>query len=358
MDVLRMVSSQSTERGFCAFGSKGLSYRKSSDDIQDFIDIPKTASVCWIDYLVDSVTHDSIPIVTQFGFSDELILNLLKNKRSGYEDFETEMGLLLPAITAKGFDVTLHPLLILIKDNLILTIHTREVKRFLTLRRYGDTFIRKLPLKMKKEDKITLLFIRIIDENNSRNFDHLLELEEFGDNLSKELADPKTPRTEVSKKIFEMKHALITYLQGLWATVDVLSSVRYGDANVLSDDEHILDKITALNEEVNSHIGLAEHLSEVLASGLEVVQSIYNNQLQILNNRLALLVGYLTIIGTAFMVPNTLATAMGSSIFTLGPEDMWWYLTLLVGSTIVSTIIVWYFVRRAGYLPKRPNEGD
>jgi hypothetical protein len=34
--------------------------------------------------------------------------------------------------------------------------------------------------------------------------------------------------------------ALILYLGGLWATVDALSSLRYGDAELLTDDEKIL----------------------------------------------------------------------------------------------------------------------
>jgi magnesium transporter len=218
--------------------------------------------------------------------------------------------------------------------------------------------MRKLPADMPKQDKITQLLIRLIDENNSRNFEHLLEIEEQGDKLSEQLSNPNTPRNIIGTHIHEMKHALITYLGGLWATIDVLNSVRYGDADLLTDDIHILDKITALMTEVSSHIGLAEHLSEVLASGLEVVQSIYNNQLQILNNRLALLVGYLTIIGTALLVPNTIATAMNGSIFTLGPEDKGWYLALLLISTVVSTVVAWVIVKKMNLLPKKPHCDD
>lgn len=39
------------------------------------------------------------------------------------------------------------------------------------------------------------------------------------------------------------------------------------------------------------------------------MQSIYNNQLQSLNNRFALVTAYLTVLGTAFLVPNTIATS-------------------------------------------------
>jgi len=55
-------------------------------------------------------------------------------------------------------------------------------------------------------------------------------------------------------------------------------------------------------------------MSNVLSSGLEVRQSIYNNQLQNLNNRYALVTAYLTVLGTGFLVPNTIATIMGNGI--------------------------------------------
>jgi magnesium transporter len=253
----------------------------------------------------------------------------------------------------QGFDVRLEPLFILLNEKAIVTLHTREVKRFFRMRRYAETLLRKIPPDLTPKDKITLLLIRIIDENNSRNFDYLAEIEEHGDQLSRELTDPKTPRAIMAQKIYEMKHALIVYLGGLWATVDTLSSLRYGDAELLSDEDKILDRINALIGEVHAQIGLAEHLSEVLASGLEVLQSIYNNQLQVLNNRLAMLVAYLTIIGTALLVPNTIATVAGNPMFHFTEKDIPLYLGTIVVSTIVATILSWWVVKKAGWLPSQ-----
>jgi magnesium transporter len=229
------------------------------------------------------------------------------------------------------------------------------VKRFFRVRRYAETLLRKIPQKKLQPDKMTLLLIRIIEENNSKNFDYLRGIEEQGDRLSKELADPKTSRTIVGPKIYDMKHALIIYLGGLWATVDTLNAIRYGDADLLTDDAKILNRLNALIGEVNSQIGLSEHLSEVLASGLEVLQSIYNNQLQVLNNRLAMLVAWLTIIGTALLVPNTIATVAGNTAFNLTPADAPWFLATIIVSTILATIASWYAVQKMGLLPKSPE---
>jgi magnesium transporter len=150
-----------------------------------------------------------------------------------------------------------------------------------------------------------------------------------------------------------MKHALITYLNALWDTVHVLHTLRYGDAELITDDPKLQDKLGILYEDVNRQIGLAEHMSEVLASGLEVLQSIYNNELQNLNNRLALIMTYFTIIGSAVLVPNTLATMMGNSVFDIGTKDLWWYLLMMIGSTIATAVLVYWWVKKQGWLPKK-----
>jgi len=343
------------ERGFCAVLQKGKTLQYESRNLADFYPLIKKASIAWVDYVVDDFGQDAVKYAKELGFTEALVKNLLKNKRSGYEDFDSEMGLYLPAIIVDGFDVRLQPLLILIRKNVLVTLHTSEAKRFFRVRRYAQTLLRKLPLASSLNDKMTLLLIRIIDENNARNFDHLQEIEEHGDKLSEELSNSKTPREILGKKIYQMKHALILYLGGLWATVDALNSLRYGDADLISDDPKLIGRVSLLVSEVNAQIGLAEHMSEVLASGLEVLQSIYNNQLQILNNRLALLVGYLTIIGTALLVPNTIATIASSSAFDLKPSDELWYVTLIVVSTVVAMIVSWWAVKKMGLLPKGPD---
>jgi len=343
-------------KAFCVSLSQiGIPIKKESNNVNEFRELISTAAVSWIDYVVDDFKKDGVNAAKTLGFSETLVTALLKSKEGGYEDLDTELGIMLPAIIVNGFDVKLDPLLILIKRNLVVTLHSTEAKRFFRLRRYAEVFMRKIKLNIPPQDKVTHLLIRLLDENNSRNFDHLREIEQNSDELSKVLADPKTPREIVAPQIYKMKHALITYLGGLWITVDVLNTLRYGDPEVLTDDPRLLNRLSALISEVNTHIGLAEHLSEVLASGLEVLQSIYNNQLQILNNRLALLVAYLTIIGTAVLVPNTLATVLSNPAFGMTTADAGWYTQLIVGSTIVSIIIAYIWVKKQGWLPERPE---
>jgi len=343
------------ERGYCAVLQNGETHHKESRDVCDFCPLVSTASIAWIDYVIEDLENEAPKVATTLGFSDLLVKHLLKDMRSGYEDFGNEMGILTPAIIVKGFDVKLAPLIILVRENVIVTMHNTEVKRFSRIKRYAETLMRKFPAEMSQKDRITLLLSRLINENNERNFDYMREIEEQGDKLSEELADPKTPREILGKKIYHMKHALIIYLGGLWATVDSLNSLRYGDPDLISDDPKLLNKITGELSEVHSQISLAEHLSEVLASGLEALQSIYNNQLQILNNRLAFTVAYLTIIGTALLVPNTIATVVSSGMFGFTSLDVIWYLPLLVISTVLATFFAWWAVKKMGFIPKSPE---
>jgi magnesium transporter len=80
-------------------------------------------------------------------------------------------------------------------------------------------------------------------------------------------------------------------------------------------------------------------MSNVLSSGLEVMQSIYNNQLQNLNNRFALVTAYLTVLGTAFLVPNTIATIAGSGVMEGKMGAQRWCIPLLGISTIGATAV-------------------
>lgn len=340
---------------FCVgVAPSGEMFKKDADSPTDLLEIIGRSAIAWVDYWAHDLEKEALPAAMQMGFSDLLASSLTGESFLNYQDFDTEMGMRLPSIQVVEFEVKSFPLLVLLRKNLLLTVHPLNVdRRFSRLRRYSDTVLRKIPLETSDEDKLTLLLMRIIDENNDRNFEDLRRIEERGDVLNESLIDPQTPRSKLGPQIYQMKHALITYLNSLWETVDVLHTLRYGDAELITNDQRLLDKIGILAEDVNRHIGLSEHMSEVLASGLEVLQSIYNNQLQVFNNRMALIMTYLTILGTAVLVPNTLATIFGNSAFGMVAKDRGWYLTMLAASTIAATALAYWWVRRTGWIPKK-----
>ncbi len=343
------------KRWFCiAISPTASIFRRGADSGEGMLETLNNASIGWLDYVAGDFGTEAPAVAKQLGFTDQLVSSLINDPYSTYEDLDVEMGMKMPSIQVRQLEVTAYPFLLLLKKNFIVTIHpSTVVRRFISLRRYSETVLRKLPTDVTPDDKLTLLLMRIIDENNDHNFEHLRQIEERGDDLNESMMDPFVPRTKLGPEIYRMKHALITYLNALWDSMHVLHTLRYGDAELITNDPKLLNRLTVLADDVGRQIELAEHLSEVLASGLEVLQSIYNNQLQNLNNRLALLMTYLTIIGTAVLVPNTLATMLGNSVFEIGPKDLWWYLTLMFGSTAAATGAVYWWVRKQGWIPKK-----
>jgi magnesium transporter len=340
---------------FAGLLPSGAIARESGETSASFRGVLDTVSIGWVDYVTSTdFNKEALATALHLGFSKELISTLVDEPHTSYHDLDSELGIKVPSIQVRAMDVEAPPLLILMRKNFIFTIHTVSVdRRFSRLRRYGEIILKKIPAYVPDTDRLAMLLARIIDHNNDRNFEHLRQIEEQGDHLNEIMMDPFTPRATLGPAIYRLKHALLTYLDALWNTVDVLHTLRYGDAELITDDPKLLDKLGALGEDVNRQIGLAEHMSEVLASGLEVLQSIYNNQLQNLNNRLALLMTYLTIIGTAVLVPNTLATILGNAVFDIGPKDLGWYLTLMIGSTVLATFLVYWWVRKRGWIPKK-----
>ncbi|MBN1677777.1 MAG: magnesium transporter CorA [Candidatus Thermoplasmatota archaeon] len=333
---------------------EGRPVRILGNSPSEFISTLQNSVVAWLNFPVCDLEKEGSAIATVLGFSASLVPDVLKGYHAAFEDRETELGIMVPAVKITGLNIESYPLLILVRKDLVVTIHSEEVVRLVQFARYADTFMRKLPASMILQDKLIMLLVRVLDENNSRNFEYLREIEEQGDHLSQMLLDTTKARLEIGKQIYDLKHTLITYLNTLWRTLEVLHSLRYGDAVLISDNPKMLARVGLLVEDVNRQISLSEHMSEVLASGLEVLQALYNNQLQVLNNRMALTMTWLTILGTAVLVPNTLATIFGS-LLGLDSQTLLWYLIILVVTTVEATYLAYWWVKKKVNLPRGPE---
>jgi magnesium transporter len=342
-------------RGVCVtLPANNRPQKMFSDSPLDFLPSIKNSSLTWINFGVKDMEKDAPLLATTFGFSESLVPTLLKGYYSNFEDRDHELGLMVPAVRVIKLELVCYSLLVLVRKGLILTIHTEEVMRIVNFSRYADAFIRKLPESMPAEDKLSLMLVRILDENNSRNFEQLREIEDQADWLAESLLNTKVDRNNLGRNIYELKHTLIVYLNTLWRSLDVLNSIRYGDAALITDNPKVLAKVNMLVEDVNQQISLSEHMSDVMASGLEVLQSIYNNQLQILNNRMALAMTWLTILGTAVLVPNTLATIGG--MLSLQGSMLWWYIGVIIIATVFATFLAYWWVTQKVSVPVRADE--
>ena len=336
---------------FCVAMLKNGSTIKVEGKVEEFSQTIKDSDFAWINVQVDDLKEQGQKVAAALGFKPLLVEELATQRMSGYTDQTDELGLLLPAVRVRELEVEINQLIILIKSNVIVTLHGEHVTRLVKFARYAVTFFKKVPKNLDDIDKVSLVLIRILDENNERNFDGIRSIQEQGEEISKYLIQPTFPKQELGSDIYKMKHALISYLEALWATLDVVHYLRYGDAELITDDPIILQKIGMLSTDLTGQISISEQMSTVLASGLEVLQSIYNNQLTILNNRISLLAVWLAILGTAFIVPNTIATVFGTPI----GEHIEWHtqLIIIVITTSLSVVIAYWVVKKKAVLPPK-----
>ncbi len=338
---------------FCVAMLKNGDTIRLEGKLESFLPAIKKAALAWVNVQVDSLKEEGSKTASVLGFNHSIVQELAAQRFSGYDDHTTELGLLLPAVRVRKLEVEVNKLIILMKNNVIATIHGTHVTRLVKFSRYAESFFKRIPKNSSGINKISLALIRILDENNERNFDGIRSIQEQGEEISKYLINPAFPTKNLGSDIYKMKHALISYLEALWATLDIIHYLRYGDAELITDDPAILKKVIMLSTDLTRQISISEQMSTVLASGLEVLQSIYNNQLTILNNRLALIAVWVAILGTAFIVPNTIATIFGTPI----AQHLDWRLQMwiIVISTIASVFAVYWFAKQKGFLPPKAN---
>jgi magnesium transporter len=318
------------------------------------------STLAWVNFAVDDLRRDGGQVAALLGFSQGLVEALLESQYSNYRDRETEFGLRMPVVKVRARELDSAPLLVLVRWGLVLTLHERgKVHRMVRLSRYADVFMRKIPPDRPMPDKITILLTRLLNENNERNFDALRFIQEQGDHISAAMLESGEARRDVGQQVYSVKHLLVQYLDALWSSLDVIQSLRYGDAELMSDDDTLLARVGILGDDITRQIQLAEHTTEVLVSGLEVLQSVYNNELQKLNNRMAMAFTWLTILGTIILVPNTIATMFGSFREYEG-RALYLYAAATIIATTAATFASWYYVRRLGLKARAapPREGQ
>jgi len=354
-------SQQECDGILVALTNEGNTVQICANRPEEFFHTINTTAISWVNFCVDSIEDDGLRIASLFGFSTNLYHSLLTQEYSAYEDRETELGLKLPAIHIDGEKIKILPVLILIKKGLILTLHTEKIIRFFRFGRYADIFFKKIPKNASLEDKITIIITRLLDENNTRNFEYLVKIEMQAEKIHDMMATLEKPGMWMAREIQKVKRMLNTYIYALWATLDVLTTLRYGDADLITDAPKLLGKITILIDDVNRQMELTEQMSEVLCSGHEVVVAIYSNQLQQLNNRITWIAAWLAILSTAAIVPNTIATILGNPLWGFEPSNHWHvfvYLCLLTIPALWAIFGVYAWVKQFAKLPTKKEEAE
>ena len=136
---------------------------KLEGKIEEFLQTIKEADFAWINVQVDDLKEDGSKVASMLGFKPSIIHELVSQRFSGYDDHVAELGLLLPAVRVRALEVEINKLIILMKSNIVVTIHGEHVTRLAKFARYAVTFFKKVPKNLDDVDKISLVLIRILD---------------------------------------------------------------------------------------------------------------------------------------------------------------------------------------------------
>ena len=317
--------------------TEGTPFKKPSVQLEEAARTISLGHLTWIECVVDSILEETPKILENLGINMDASV-LLSGYVSHYEDREDTLGLMLPFVVTGANKTQTSPLLIFIKKDLVVTIHDDYGGKITRLYNYSNTLLRKLPKEPESwADRQTVLVARIIDELSETNFSILRLIIERAEQLELDLAGARQIQKDLSLELSDMKTSLLTFLNAVWATYDTVQNLKYGDAEMISDDEIILGKFEVLLGRLDRQIQMSENVMQVVATGINVIQAE-------VSNKLATLIVWLTVAGTAVLVPNTLATIF--SLFPNNEENFYWMLPTLAVSTAISAFVTYRYTKR------------
>lgn len=314
-----------------ALAKDGSTVKRPSVKLKEIIPILQDFSLSWLEFVVDNVPGGAREIAEELGITLDPS-SVLGGYFSNYEDEGEVLGVTIPLIRFAAGTVDPSPVLIYVTKNRVISIHDESVERLLRLSTYSDQFMKKLPSAPDDwVDRQTLLFARIIDEISERNYDTLRLIVERAQMIEIELTSEKRPIKMVTLELSKMKRAILTFLTAVWATFTTVHSLRNGDPEMITDRQEFLTKFDIILADLDRQIQLAERVLEVLSAGMNVVQTD-------VANRLSTIILWLSVIGTAVLVPNTLATifAIIPNAGSLFEELMIIIIISTIGASLVS----------------------
>jgi len=316
--------------------TEGIPFKKPSVQLDEAAKTISLGNLTWIECVVDNIVEETPKILTNLGITMDPSV-LLSGYMSSYEDRGDTLGLMLPFVVTGANKTQSAPLLIFIKKDLIITIHDDYGGKITRLYNYSNTLLRKLPKEPENwANRQTILLARIMDELIETNFSILRLIVERTEQLELDLAGSRQVQRDLSIEMSDMKTSVLAFLNAVWATYDTVHNLKHGDADMVSDDDGILAKFEVILGRLDRQIQMSENVLQVVATGINVIQTE-------VSNKLATLVVWFTVVGTAVLVPNTLAT-----IFTLFPnheDNFIWMLPAIIVSTILSAFVTYRYTK-------------
>ena len=317
--------------------SEGTPFKKPSIQLDEAIKEISLGHLTWIECVVDNIVNDTPTVLQSLGITMDPSV-LLSGYVSSYEDKEDTLGLMVPFVVTSSNKTQTSPLLIFIKKDLVVTIHDDYGGKITRLYNYSGTLLRKLPKESEQwADRQTILLARIIDELSETNFSILRLIVERAEQFEIDLAGSRQVTRDIPLELSDMKTSLLTFLNAIWATYDTVHNLKYGDAEMISDDESILAKFEVILGRLDRQIQMSENVMQMVATGVNVIQTE-------VTNKVTILIIWWTVAGTAELVPNTIATVFG--LFPNHEQFLPWIISTIVVSAGLATTVAYLYVRR------------
>ena len=185
-----------------------------------------------------------------------------------------------------------------------------------------------------------------MDEGSETNFSILRTILEQAEQLEIDISGARQMDRNISDELSNMKSSLLTFLSAVWATHDTVRNVKYGDPDMLTDDDDILEKFEVILGRLDRQIQMAENVMEIISTGVTVIQTETSNQL-------TKLIVWLTVAATAVLVPNTIATVLGIPDLHI---SLAWVIPILIISTVISVIVTYRWTKQWRVNPFRAGK--
>ena len=283
---------------------QGVPFKKESINLEEAAQIISVGNLTWIEVVVDDIVAETPQILDRLGITMNAS-TLLSGYITEYEDAGDTLGIMVPFIFTGESRTQTSPCLIFMKKDLLLTIHDDYGGKITRLYNYSNTLMRKLPQTPESwAERQTMLLFRLLDEVSETNFSVLRSIVERTEQIEIDLAGSRQINRDLSLELSNMKRSVLSFLSAVWATHDVIKNLKYGDPDMISDDDDILEKFEVVLATLDRQIQMAENVLEVISTGITAINTESSNQL-------TKLIVWLTVAATAVLVPNTLATVFG-----------------------------------------------
>ena len=320
---------------------QGVPFKRESTSLDEATRHVSIGNLTWIECVVDDIVTETPKILEKLNIGMDSS-TLLSGYLTEYEDAGDTLGIMVPFIFTGENRTQTSPCLIFVKKDLILTIHDDYGGKITKLYNYSNSLMRKLPQTPDSwAERQTMLLFRLLDEVSETNFSALRTIVERAEQIEIDLAGSRQIHRDLSTELSNMKRSLLSFLNAVWATHDTVRNLKYGDPDMLTDDDDILEKFEVILATLDRQIQMAENVMEVISTGITVIQTESTNQL-------TKLIVWLTVAATAVLVPNTLATIFGIP----GLEFSWvWVVPVLIIATALSSIITFRWTKQYRILP-------